>query len=169
MVSSLSVLASLLCKALLIMWLICCTYFYSPHSCTLSSFSIVDFVVLLICAGVESTCRVQYTWGGRHICSWAYADNVKGIYISVSRHIVSCTEFIWGIYADVAASHLHELFSYVTFQGCACCEHMYGNSMVKRSCNFFTYMCHLYVDYSSSVVGHVCAMWESQLFRGIFQ
>ena len=30
-------------------------------------------------------------------------------------------------------------------------------------------MCSLYLDYSSSAVGQICAMWQAYLFRGISQ
>ena len=41
--------------------------------------------------------------------------------------------------------------------------------MVNRSCSllFVKLRCGLYVDYSSSVVGHICAVWQEYLFRGV--
>ena len=68
----------------------------------------------------------------RHICSRAYANNVKCMYISVSGHIVDCIEFICSIY--------------VAFEGNTCCWQIFDNSMVNRSCNFFILViCAVYV------------------------
>ena len=49
----------------------------------------------------------------------------------------------------------------MAFEGNTCCWHIYGNSMVNRSCSLiFTYICSLYVDYSISVEGQVCALLQ---------
>ena len=37
----------------------------------------------------------------------AYTNNVKYMYISISGHIVDCSEFIQGIYTDIVAPYLH--------------------------------------------------------------
>ena len=59
---------------------------------------------------------------------------------------------------------------YVIFQGHICCWYMYGNRMVKRILSLlfvFSYMCILYVDYSSSTGGHIYAMVR-HIFSGAY-
>ena len=38
---------------------------------------------------------------GRHICSGAYANNVKCMCSSVHGHVVDCGEVIQGFYTDI--------------------------------------------------------------------
>ena len=40
---------------------------------------------------------------GRHICSGAYANNVKFMFTGVSGYIVGCSELICSIYTDIVA------------------------------------------------------------------
>ena len=64
---------------------------------------------------------------------------------------------------------------YVVFGGHICCWCIFCSSMVNKCCIFvdFWSMCivmwGLYVDYSRSAVGHICAMWWTYLFRGLCQ
>ena len=52
-----------------------------------------------------SSSTVGHVWCGRHICSEANSNNVK--YASALGHIVNCSTFIWGIYADIIISYLY--------------------------------------------------------------
>ena len=59
-------------------------------------------------------------------------------------------------------------------QGHICYWHIYGNSMVNKSCSLlFLLMCAImfghHVNYSSNAFGHIHAMWQAYLFRSISQ
>ena len=52
-----------------------------------------------MCSNAGSICITgmqldKHVHCGKHICSGAYANNVKYMYTSVSCHIVDCSEFI---------------------------------------------------------------------------
>ena len=90
----------------------------------------------------------------------AYANNVKCMYTSACGDFVDCSWFIPGIYTDIVVWYLHiNLLAHVAFEGDFCCSHIYGNSMVNRSCSLslFLLICEvmwgLYEDYSGSAVG----------------
>ena len=62
----------------------------------------------------------------------------------------------------------------VTFEGHIYCWHIYGSSMVTKSCNLLFSTCILSTVESiyrlyKSTVKHVCTMWQEYLFRGICQ
>ena len=56
---------------------------------------------------------------------------------------------------------------HVAFEGNICCWHIFCNSLVNNSCSLLNFgkicalMWGLYVDYSSSGVGDIFAMWQA--------
>ena len=77
---------------------------------------------------------------------------------------------MWRIHWDTCSIHVYEIICasgmYVTFKRNICHCHIYGNGMVNKSYNllFLTCICSnggLCVDYSSSAVGHMYAMWQT--------
>ena len=73
---------------------------------------------------------------GGHICSGAYANNVKCMYTSAPGHVDS-NEFLLGTYIDMVASYLHmKYLAYVAFERHICCWHIYGNSL-NKICGFY--------------------------------
>ena len=71
--------------------------------------------ILLICYGcvqkyglhMQTTVEVQWdicVQYGKYICSWTFVGNVKCMYPGYS---IDCIEFLWGIYTDKVASHVH--------------------------------------------------------------
>ena len=62
----------------------------------------------------------------------------------------------------------------MAFEGHSCCWHIYGHNMVIINtvcCGCFfglecAVMWGLYGDYSSSVVGYTCTMWEVYFIKG---
>ena len=53
---------------------------------------LLKFTIYMETAGVMQWDK--YVQCGRHICSGAYANNVKCMYTSAPGHIVDCSEFI---------------------------------------------------------------------------
>ena len=63
---------------------------------------------------------------------------------------------------------------YMTFERHICYWYIFCSSLVKQCCRLVLFdlcvqYCGIYVDYSRSTVGHIFAMWQTYLFRGIFQ
>ena len=114
----------------------------------------------------------------RHICSGAYASNVKGIYSSACSHIMDCSEFIWDIYTDIVVIYSHKVIGicgiYMAFEGHICCRHIYGYEMLNKVvvCCYFLLVCAvmwgLHVHYMIFAVGcdryicliHMPVMWK---------
>ena len=48
----------------------------------------------------------KYVQCGRHVCSGAYANNVKCRLCSTYGHIVDCSDFTWHLYIDIVVSCL---------------------------------------------------------------
>ena len=117
---------------------------------------------------------------GRHICSRAYANNVKCTYSSVpgswflTGHTVDCNRFIWGIYIDILVLYLTmNYFAYVAYMWYL--KHIFGNKIWSTSYILLhfglvcTVMWGLHVDPSSIAVWHICAISQAHLLRGICQ
>ena len=70
----------------------------------------------------------------RHICSGAYANNVKCMYTSVSSHIVDCSGSTRGMYTDIVVSCTHEKCGihvvFVAFEGHITIWHVNYSSML---------------------------------------
>ena len=77
------------------------------------------------------------------------------------------------IYSQSCLIPAHELICicciYVEFEGCICCWHIFGNSMVNKSCIFlllaYAVVWHFFIDYSNIAVGYAYVMWQAYLFR----
>ena len=71
------------------------------YSCILFNL-LICAVMLALLYGVDMWWDIHFAYG-RHICSGAYANNVKCRYASVSGHIEPSLELIWGICTDMVS------------------------------------------------------------------
>ena len=97
------------------------------------------------------------------------------MYTSISGHIGECSMLIWDIYIQICLLCVHEVICIHDIWGAYFHWHMYGNSTVNKSWNLlldlhvYAVMWDLSMDYSSSAMGHACAMWKAYLIMGICQ
>ena len=100
-------------------------------------------------------------WCSRHICSGAYANNMKCTYTTTCGHIVDCKEFIWGIYIDTVVSCGHVLMG-------TCGLHV----EFERHISFLMYMgitCFLSEDTDGAINDTTAFVMLRWLFRSIIQ
>ena len=104
-------------------------------------------------------------WSSLSVYSnFGYINNgrnfVCGMYISILPHKWTLNDLGYAIF--------------VTFKEHSCCCQIFCSSMINTcySVSIFdscTVLWGVYVDYSMSAVGHIYAVWQAYLFRGICQ
>ena len=61
------------------------------------------------------------------------------MFTSAPHNIVDSSDIVSGIYIDILASYVHlNQLAYMKFKWNICCWHIYGDSMVKKSCLFLS-------------------------------